>query len=134
MFATVDAHGTRFFRVHADIDGNKVPVSLDGVFFEEGVAARITPTSENMRRFLRRLMQHDFTLVTFRHGAVEGKEKEKVLVAGVNAWQRKHPEAVAIQVEPCRPEALEIELRGLAFDREGGRLESFAKCSIAGNR
>ncbi len=132
MFATVDAHGTRFFRVHADIDGNKVPVSLDGVFFEEGVAARITPTSENMRRFLRRLMQHDFTLVTFRNGAEE--RRENVLVAGVNAWQRKNPEAVAIQVETCRPEALEIELRGLAFDREGGRLESFAKCRVSGNR
>jgi hypothetical protein len=131
MFATVDAHGTRFFRISADVGGNQIPVSLDGMFFAEAVAARITPTAGNLQTFLDRLKQEDYFLVTFRKD--KDDDQESVLVAGVNAWRARNEGARDVQAVSCRPQNLVIELRGVAFDLEGHRLNSFAKCSVSGS-
>ncbi len=58
MFATVDYHGSRFFRCYLMRDGKDTPIAMpDSLKKNSGLIARAMPTQDNLRHLANKLSQ-----------------------------------------------------------------------------
>ncbi len=140
MFATVDFHGTRFFRCHVIHDGQRYPATFEGSLVSEALGVRIAPNPSRLTELVEQLGKHNWRLITYRaqrvsdncaaRRAADAPVVRSVAVCSVEQWLERHPQAEIVDARTLAIESVELELWGLRMNVPSGRIEAFPKARV----
>ncbi|HMP78312.1 MAG TPA: hypothetical protein PKD54_02560 [Pirellulaceae bacterium] len=137
MFATVDFHGTRFFRCYVTVQAERLPATFEGEFARQALTARIVPTQQRLDELAALLSQQTWRVIRFRpskslsdqtcSAAADSQIVQTIATCAPEQWFSRHRGADIIEMRSIEVQRIDIELWGLRLDLETRRVEAFRK-------